>query len=138
MTRLSEGCAEVAAFANSWIWAGSPTSTRWVDTLRVPPLPISAATCCSPASSRSASARSQPRAASSSASARPMPLAAPVTAAALPDIAVIGVDSMQVGDEGGGFRNFRKLELNNKALQALTSTTRQKGHRQTGANSEEA
>ena len=52
--------------------------------------PISAATSCSPASSRSASARSQPRAASSSARARPMPLAAPVTAAALPDIAVIG------------------------------------------------
>ena len=25
----------------------------------------------------------------------------------------------------GGFRNFRKLELNNKALRALTSTTRQ-------------
>jgi len=62
-----------------------------------------------------------------------MPLAAPVTAAALPDIAVIGVDSMQVEKEGG-FRNFRKLELNNKALRALTSTTRQKGHRQTGAN----
>ena len=66
-----------------------------------------------------------------------MPLAAPVTAAALPDIAVIGVDSMQVEKEGG-FRNFRKLELNNKALRALTSTTRQTGHRQTGANSEEA
>jgi CheY-like chemotaxis protein len=44
---------------------------------------------------------------------------------------------MQVEKEGE-FRNFRKLELNNKALQALTSTTRQKGHRQTGANSEEA
>src|SRR5438128_8519824 len=66
-----------------------------------------------------------------------MPLAAPVTAAALPDIAVLGVDSMRVEKEGG-FRNFRKLELNNKALRALTSTTRQKGHRQTGANSEEA
>jgi hypothetical protein len=53
-----------------------------------------------------------------------MPLAAPVTAAALPDIAVIGVDSMQVEKEGG-FHNFRKLELNNTALRALTSTTRQ-------------
>ena len=52
-----------------------------------------------------------------------MQLAAPVTAAALPDIAVIGVDSMQVGKEGG-FRNFRKLELNNKAFRPLTSTTR--------------
>src|SRR5439155_1363679 len=137
MTMLSRGWAAMAALANAWIWAGSPTSTRWVDTWRAPALPISAATCCSPASSRSASARSQPRAANSSASARPMPLAAPVTAAALPDIAVIGVDSMQVEKEGG-FRNFRKLELNNKALRALTSTTRQKGHRQTGANSEEA
>lgn len=48
---------------------------------------------------------------------------APVMAAALPDIAVMGVDSMQVEKEDG-FRNFRKLELNNKALRALTSTTR--------------
>ena len=118
MTMLSCGWAAMAAFANSWICAGSPTSTRWVDTLRVATLPISAATCCSPASSRSASARSQPRAASSSASARPMPLAAPVTAAALPDIAVIGMGSMQV-ETRGGFRNFRKLEPNHKALSAL-------------------
>jgi CheY-like chemotaxis protein len=66
-----------------------------------------------------------------------MPLAAPVTAAALPDIAVMSGSSLQVRT-GGGFRNFRKLELNNTAFRALTSTTRQNGHRQTGANLEEA
>ena len=119
MTMLSEGWAAMAAFENSWICAGSPTSTRCVVTLRVPALPISAATCCSPASSRSASARSQPRAASSSASARPMPLAAPVTAAALPDIAVMSGSSMQVEEQGGFPQSFRKLEPNHKAVSAL-------------------
>ena len=59
------------------------------DFLRMSVLAISAASVGSPASSRSASARSQPRAASSSASARPMPLAAPVTAAAAPRISVM-------------------------------------------------
>ncbi len=59
------------------------------DLARTRVLAISAATACSPASSRSASARSAPRAASSSASARPMPLAAPVTATAAPRIAVM-------------------------------------------------
>ena len=44
-----------------------------------------------PASSRSASARSQPRDASSRASARPIPLAAPVKAAAAPRMAVISM-----------------------------------------------
>ena len=48
----------------------------------------------SPASSRSASARSQPRLASSIASARPMPLAAPVMAAA-PLIAVMRAPSVR-------------------------------------------
>jgi len=38
---------------------------------------------------------------------------------------------MQVEGEGG-FRNFRKLELNNKALRALTSTTRHKRRPFTG------
>ena len=37
--------------------------------------------------------------------------------------ALYWIYSMQVEKEGG-FRNFRKLELNNKALRALTSTTR--------------
>src|ERR1700760_4220865 len=50
---------------------------------------MSAGMLCNPASSRSASARSAPRAASSIASARPMPLAAPVMATAAPGIAVI-------------------------------------------------
>src|SRR3954469_21500349 len=88
-TMFSFGCAALAAAAKSAIWPASPTSTRCVVTLRGCALAISAATDCSPASSRSASARSQPRAANSSARARPMPLAAPVMAAADPLIAVI-------------------------------------------------
>src|SRR5713226_1643256 len=87
---LRPGWPATAACAKTSISLGSPTSTRCTVTFRECALPISAATACSPASSRSASARSQPRAASSSASARPMPLAAPVTAAAAPRIAVIG------------------------------------------------
>jgi hypothetical protein len=54
---------------------------------------VPAASICKPASSRSASARSQPRAASAIANARPMPLAAPVTAAADPRITVMSVPS---------------------------------------------
>ena len=79
--------------------SGSPTSTRCTVTFCGWPRAISAASACNPASSRSASARSQPRAASSSASARPMPLAAPVTAAAAPRIAVIDVSSMSGNGE---------------------------------------
>src|SRR6266576_644445 len=90
MTMLRPGWPATAACAKDSISPGSPTSTRCTVTFREWVLAISAATACSPASSRSASARSQPRAASSSASARPMPLAAPVTAAAAPRIAVIG------------------------------------------------
>ena len=69
-------------------WLGDVDAVH-ADLARTCALAISAATACSPASSRSASARSQPRAASSSASARPMPLAAPVTATAAPRIAVM-------------------------------------------------
>src|SRR3984885_13069053 len=63
---------------------------------------MSAASVANPASSRSASARSQPRAASCSASARPMPLAAPVTAAAAPRIAVM-LCQLHLGD---GIRSY--------------------------------
>jgi hypothetical protein len=48
-----------------------------------------------------------------------MPLAAPVTAAALPDIAVIGIGLHAGMKKAGGFRNFRKLEPNHKAVSAL-------------------
>src|SRR5713226_452145 len=88
-TMLSPGWAKVAACAKAAICCGSLTSTRWTVTFCGAARPISSAVACSPASSRSASARSQPRAASSSASARPMPPAAPVTAAADPRIVVI-------------------------------------------------
>src|SRR5258707_5906991 len=89
-TMLRPGWRPLAACAKASISLASATSTRCTVTFRECVLAISAATACNPASSRSASARSQPRAASSSASARPMPLAAPVTAAAAPRIAVIG------------------------------------------------
>src|SRR6266702_2483105 len=98
MTMLRPRWEAMAAAAKSWICLTSATSTRCVVTSRVPALPISAAVCCRPASSRSASARSQPRAANSSANARPMPLAAPVTAAADPLIAVIGCESGEAAE----------------------------------------
>ncbi len=94
-TMLRPGCADVAACAKPAIWLGLADVDAMHRDLartcrRLPVVSaISAASVCSPASSRSASARSQPRAASSSASARPMPLAAPVTAAAAPRIAVM-------------------------------------------------
>jgi hypothetical protein len=69
--------------------------------------------------------RSQPRAASSSASARPMPLAAPVTAAALPDIAVISGELLAGRERVPA--NFRKLELNHKAVSALNVDYRTEG-----------
>src|SRR5882672_8497493 len=106
-TMLSPGWADVAACAKSAICCGSLTSTRCVVTFCEWARLISAATVCKPASSRSASATSQPRAASSSASARPMPLAAPVTAAADPRIAVIEFQ-LHVGKEFGWGETCRK------------------------------
>src|SRR5258706_457728 len=67
-TMLRPGWRPLAACAKASISLGSPTSTRCTVTFREWVLAISAATACNPASSRSASARSQPRAASSSAS----------------------------------------------------------------------
>jgi hypothetical protein len=65
-----------------------------------------------------------------------MPLAAPVTAAALPDIAVMGMDSMQAKKSGRRVHNFRKLEPNLKAVSALNVDHRTERTRQTGANPE--
>src|SRR5258705_2442045 len=125
MTMLRPGWPAIAACAKASISLASPTSTRCTVTFREWVLAISAATVRSPASSRSASARSQPRAASSSASARPMPLAAPVTAAAAPRIAVIGCPHGRKKDCAAPF--IWPAGFGNRAPPACTASARAAG-----------
>jgi hypothetical protein len=54
-----------------------------------------------------------------------MPLAAPVTAAALPDIAVMSGELLAGRERVPA--NFRKLELNHKAVSALNVDYRTEG-----------